>query len=263
MERRKRLLARVACSTLCLVAARVAAFDKMECVRAHEFAQEFRKAGDIRGREEQLAICASASCPRLVQEDCRLWLDEGAKTVQPPVGHSGAEAAAPPPGASSELETLPPVTESLNRSGGNGEHGAEQRSESPSQHASSWVPPLLLGSAAGMALVAGAYLGLSGRSSASDLRESCAPACNPSDVSTVRTRLVVADLTMLTGALCAGATAWVLWDKPAPPHASFSSSPSSPSSSSASSAKSPSTTVDGLTASVSSGHFHLGYAGHF
>jgi hypothetical protein len=108
-----------------------------------------------------------------------------------------------------------------------------------------WVAPFVLGSAAGLALATGAYLGLSGRSTVQDLRETCAPGCDPAQVSSVRSRLLVADLTMLTGVLCAGATAWLLWDRPS------------------AHAHSPPTTSDGFTASAAAGTLRLRYSGHF
>jgi hypothetical protein len=105
----------------------------------------------------------------------------------------------------------------------------------------------VLGSAAGLALATGAYLGLSGRSTAQDLRDTCAPGCDPAQVSSVRSRLLVADLTMLTGVLCAGAAAWLLWDHPS----AHAHSPP------------PTTTTDGFTAAADAGTLRLRYSGHF
>jgi hypothetical protein len=322
--RGKRFLAGIiGWATLLLIGAAPArAYDKLECVRAHERAQELQRTGDLRARQEQLAICASTTCPELVRDDCRAWSSGGqaaSRNVEAPAG-GGTDSTRLAPAAPGEPQTPALGTGPSSQEAGtpgqevgglpverververveSDQHGGQPRAEASSQQQGTsggnrvgwsaagagarsgtasdalgrespllarsrleprtWAAPLLLGSVAGLALVAGAYLGLSGRSSASDLRETCAPACRPSEVSTVRTRLVIADLTMLTGAFCAGATAWLLWDRSAS-HASLSSSSSTgvPSSGRAASAS-----ADGFTASVSSNAFRLHYAGHF
>jgi len=318
--RGKRFLAGLGFSTLLLFgAAPVRAHDKLECVRAHERAQELQRTGDLRGRLEQLAICASTTCPTLVQDDCRAWSSQAEtapRKLEAPTS-DGTDSTTSSPAAPGEPEIAPFGTGPSNpdavargqQAGGppvgpvergervdvdNDQHGAQLQAEVSSRqqggrsgnrlglsasagagggtasdafgrdsplfartHARprrTWVAPLLLGSAAGLALAAGAYLGLSGRSSASDLRDTCAPACSPSEVSAVRTRLLVADLTMLAGALCAGATAWLLWDRSAA-HATPSSQSPSPSSASFSSAF--------PSASLSSSDVRLQYVGHF
>jgi hypothetical protein len=53
-----------------------------------------------------------------------------------------------------------------------------------------------------------AYFGLTGRSRASDLRATCAPACAESDRSAVKTRYLVADLSLVAGLLLGGVSVW-------------------------------------------------------
>ena len=66
--------------TLCilLAASPARAVDptKQECVEANDAAQDLRQSGKLRQAREKLAICASASCPGVVRDDCTQRLAE-------------------------------------------------------------------------------------------------------------------------------------------------------------------------------------------
>jgi hypothetical protein len=55
--------------------------DKERCLEASEKAQTFRDAHQLVEALEQLRICASERCPRVVQSDCGTWLDEVERSV--------------------------------------------------------------------------------------------------------------------------------------------------------------------------------------
>jgi hypothetical protein len=68
-----RLLTALLLGALVLLGTRPARGDeptKQECVAANDAAQTLRRTGKLLEARAQLAICASASCPGVVQEDC-------------------------------------------------------------------------------------------------------------------------------------------------------------------------------------------------
>lgn len=79
----------------------------------------------------------------------------------------------------------------LAASGGGGDK-APRGSESREVPVESWV----LGGVGVLALGSFVYFGLSGRGATSDLRSSCAPACNKGDVDSARTKLLIADVSL-------------------------------------------------------------------
>jgi hypothetical protein len=54
---------------------------KQECVDANDSAQDLRRAGKLIEAREQLVLCASASCPGPVREDCAPRLEEVNKAM--------------------------------------------------------------------------------------------------------------------------------------------------------------------------------------
>jgi hypothetical protein len=56
--------------------ARSAEPTKQQCVEANDGAQDLRQAGKLRQARETLALCASASCPAIVRDDCTQRLTE-------------------------------------------------------------------------------------------------------------------------------------------------------------------------------------------
>jgi hypothetical protein len=56
--------------------ARAADPTKQECVEANDAAQDLRQSGKLRQAREKLAVCAAASCPGVVRDDCTQRLAE-------------------------------------------------------------------------------------------------------------------------------------------------------------------------------------------
>src|SRR5580700_6433528 len=56
--------------------ARAADPTKQECVAANDAAQDLRQSGKLRQAREKLAVCAAASCPGIVRDDCTQRLAE-------------------------------------------------------------------------------------------------------------------------------------------------------------------------------------------
>jgi hypothetical protein len=56
--------------------ARAADPTKQECVEANDAAQDLRQSGKLRQAREKLAVCATASCPGVVRDDCTQRLAE-------------------------------------------------------------------------------------------------------------------------------------------------------------------------------------------
>jgi hypothetical protein len=75
-----------------------------------------------------------------------------------------------------------------------------------------------------LALSSFAYFGLSGKSDAAHLRDSCAPACSEQDVSAARSKLIAANVSLGVGivALGVGAVLWAVRDTSSPSKASRS-----------------------------------------
>jgi len=65
---------------------------KQECVDANDAAQDLRQSGKLREAREKLLLCASASCPSIVRDDCSLRFDE-VERLQPTIVFDGKDAA--------------------------------------------------------------------------------------------------------------------------------------------------------------------------
>jgi hypothetical protein len=64
------------CVSLAASPARAADPTKQECVEANDAAQDLRQSGRLRRAREKLAVCAAASCPGVVRDDCTQRLAE-------------------------------------------------------------------------------------------------------------------------------------------------------------------------------------------
>jgi hypothetical protein len=71
------------------------------------------------------------------------------------------------------------------------------------------VVPYVVGGAGVLALAAFTFLGLQARSDFNALRDRCAPACDASEVSPVRTKALVADVFLGVGVLGVGIATWM------------------------------------------------------
>ncbi|PKN44058.1 MAG: hypothetical protein CVU63_11380 [Deltaproteobacteria bacterium HGW-Deltaproteobacteria-20] len=80
----------------------------------------------------------------------------------------------------------------------------------PSTPASVYV----LAGVAGVALTVGGYLGVTGLSQRSDLRDTCYPGCTTEDVDATRRRLLVADIAGAVAVAALGGALWIYLDTP-------------------------------------------------
>src|SRR5580698_10702647 len=86
------LAAIMLCVSLAAFPARAADPTKQECVEANDAAQDLRQSGKLRQAREKLAICASASCPSVVRDDCMQRLAE-LDSAMPQVVFSARDAS--------------------------------------------------------------------------------------------------------------------------------------------------------------------------
>jgi hypothetical protein len=73
----------------------------------------------------------------------------------------------------------------------------------------------VLGAIGVVALGSFTWFGLSGRSEYFDLKDSCGPGCSQSDVGSMRTKLIVADVSLGVSVVALGAAAYLLLTRPA------------------------------------------------
>jgi hypothetical protein len=78
------------------------------------------------------------------------------------------------------------------------------------------TPPsvYVLASAAGVAFAVAGYLGVTGLSQRSDLKDSCYPGCSTEDVDANRRRLLAADIVGAVGVAALGGALWIYLDTP-------------------------------------------------
>lgn len=203
------------------------AVDKAACVDAHEMSQQTRLQGKLDSSREQLLICAHATCPALVRHDCEKWLADldtcrslprpDAKEAGAPVSTPAVAPASAPTVAPASAAPAPAVT----RDGDAANSGVPPDLIAGSTHrptiraTDAFHVPTLAWAAGALAVVSlgtAAYLGAGGMSQADVLRRTCAPRCDPDDVSGVRTRLRVADLSLLAGVGLTAFAGWTVWD---------------------------------------------------
>lgn len=222
----------------------------MSCVDAAEKAQQLRNAGRFTEAREQLVVCGSPNCPRLIQADCTKWMSElrellpsivpGAKdhlgrdlvdvkvSLDDEVLTEALDGKPIPldPGVyviRFETEGAPPVEDRLVvRQGEQGRHVSVSFAapgDSPASAAQPSVgedaPPIaayVSGGAGLLALGAGLFINLDANGDARSMRDSCAPHCSESDVDDVRTRQVAGGITAAIGgaALVTGVVLYML-----------------------------------------------------
>lgn len=207
------------------------AANREACFSAAESAQKLRAQGQLREARERLLVCAQTGCPAAVQADCTTWLTEvnaqlpsvvvqardaaGADLSDVRVLVDGVPVADQLDGRPIELDPgrhvlrlehagAVPVERSLVLVEGQKARAVEaQMVPPPSETASPRLPGksipvsvLALGGVGALGLVSTAVFWVWGRSEYSGLQSSCSPACNPSSVAPVRTKLVVGDVSL-------------------------------------------------------------------
>lgn len=59
--------------------------DAQQCVVASEKAQQLKNAGKLAEAREQLVICQSPDCPKLIQNDCSQWMSQLVNELLPSI----------------------------------------------------------------------------------------------------------------------------------------------------------------------------------
>jgi hypothetical protein len=220
-----------------------------QCSAAYDKAQVLRRARKLTAARDELLICSQTKCPAVITADCAPWLREveGAMpsivvAARDPAGNDvpavkvsidGALLVSGLTGAPLDVD---PGSHTLTVEPEHGQRveqpllvnvGEKNRViqvtirpeaavQAPADAApgggkkGSLVPGIVVG-AVGLAAM-GASLGiyLSANSSASGLRSSCAPHCNPSDVDSIRTKATASDVVWGVGAAAVGAGALMM-----------------------------------------------------
>ncbi|MBI5532328.1 MAG: hypothetical protein HY898_06420 [Deltaproteobacteria bacterium] len=104
-----------------------------------------------------------------------------------------SKVAAPPPAASSSAATPPP----------------EPPPDEPKSGKKQPILAYALGGVGVLALGSFAIFGLSGKSKENDLTSNCAPNCAQGDVDTMRTRYLIADISLGVGVVSLGVATWL------------------------------------------------------
>jgi hypothetical protein len=233
---------------------------KQQCVEAYEQTQSLRKSASLRSARASALTCAQAGCPAVVKKDCASWLTEldqslpsvvlsardksGQETTavrvfvdnEPLVERLDGRSVALDPGAHTlrfELDGAPPSElRTLIREGEKNrpiEISFAPAAPPSGPGAASSSPPIavfVFGGIGVLALGSFATFALLGKSQKSDLEKSCAPTCTDEEVGRVRTKLLIGDISLVTGIVALGAaTTFFFLDHRAPaaappPHAS-------------------------------------------
>lgn len=214
--------------------------DKQQCLTAHENAQRLRTEGKLRAAREKLLICSAEACPSLVKVDCTKWLPELDRDLPTLIVRAKDEAGLDLADATFELDDVgiaggkaigvDPGTHAIKVERGGktieqqvviaaGEKNRLVEITFPSDvvkpvETRSPLPWILAG--VGVVGIAGfAAFGLSARGRLSELRDSCAPNCDPGEKRSLQTQLVLADVSLAIGVVSLGVATY-LFLKPTP-----------------------------------------------
>lgn len=235
------------------------AVTKKECAAAYEETQALQRDGKLQEARAKALFCSQDACPAVVRNDCSKWLGE-IETSLPTVVFSAIDAGGQETAAASvtmDGEPLVPRTDGKAVAVDPGEHrfrfelaGAapiertlvlregeklrrievsfaaakaapEKEKPKPAEPgAGAPVLPIVLGGIGVAAIGVGATFGALGLSEKGDLEKTCAPGCTGDRVDSVRTKLLVADITVAAGLAALGtATILYLVTRPSRPEA--------------------------------------------
>lgn len=221
---------------------------KKQCASAYEQAQVLRKERKLQKAEEQLAICSEKACPLFVRRECAQWAKEIAASM-PTVVFEVSDASGKPlanarvlvdgkllkdPIDDAEVAIDPgdhvlryelPGAEPIEQ-GVTVREGEKARKLSilfdtsapvappppPPPEGSGGGPPVaafVLGGVGVLGIGAFVTLGVLGKSQRDELRDTCAPSCSEDDVSSVRTKLILADVSLGVGVVSLGVATYL------------------------------------------------------
>ena len=203
--------------------------NKRECIEAHKQTQAMQSSGRLVEAREQASECTNPVCPGLLVADCARWLGDldqripsvvfqlradGHPSVnarvfadEQPVDWTHGKALRLNPGQHAfrfELPPYAPVTEQLVLAEGTRFRIVSAEFKAPSERTPARerpvplvVYPLLGVGALGLGGFAG--FALSGRAERNRLERTCSPRCTDSDLSAVRARYLVGDISLGVG----------------------------------------------------------------
>jgi len=211
------------------------------CVRAYEQAQEERQSGKLLEARVHLQGCAQDTCPGFVRSDCTAWYQEvqaevpvvafvargagrdltdvrvssGQRVLASRIDGQGIELD---PGEYDFQFTAPgmqPIARHVLISSGERlvqrvefvpvrEESSEGRAAASPPPQSSTVLPAVFGGAAVLGLAGFGVFGALGHSAESNLEATCSPHCREDQISKVRTRYAVADVSLAVGVASLG-----------------------------------------------------------
>jgi hypothetical protein len=221
---------------------------KQQCVEAYEQTQSLRKSANLRSARDSALTCAQAACPAVVKKDCAAWLAEleqslpsvvlgardkaGQETTavrvfvdnEPLVDHLDGRAVALDPGAHTfrfELDGAPPSElHTLIREGEKNRPIEISFAPTASSRGASSTPPIavfVFGGVGVLALGSFATFALLGQGQKREFERTCAPTCTDEEVGRVRTKLLIGDISLVTGIVALGAaTTFFFLDRRAP-----------------------------------------------
>jgi len=210
-----------------------------ECVSAYEQAQEQRQSGKLLGARVHLQSCARDACPGFIRSDCAAWYHEvqaevpsvvfaarsaGRDLTDVRVSSAQGVHSLRTDGEAVELDPgeydfqfaapgMKPVTQHVLIS--RGERNRLQRVELvpwpkagpaadgalllPARAQPGWVLPVVFGGVAVVGLSSFGVFGAWGRSEESRLESTCSPHCRDDQISSVKTKYAVADVSLAVG----------------------------------------------------------------
>jgi hypothetical protein len=220
---------------------------KDACASSYEQAQTLRRAGKLTLARAQHVVC-ERTCPGSLSRDCRRWAVELAaempSVVVRAVDRSGRPVSPVELSIDGEIVELSPQSGPLPLDPGrhrlvlrSGEQRRtasillapreqmqltiefESRDPAPAQRPTvrdqeTQVPSgaWALGAVGVVGLGAGAVLGIKGHVDRADLRERCAPACDPDEVEAIRRDWTIAAVAAGVGAVATGLAIWLVVD---------------------------------------------------
>jgi hypothetical protein len=233
------VIARVSAAGLLLLlaAARPANASAEDCESAHLDAQELRSETKLLSARDALIQCAAKSCPGLIQEDCAQWLVEVQKnipTIVPAARTStgrdlsevrvrlgdrvlterldGKPIEVDPGSYTLTFETRAAEPLSVDFVAQAGVKNRVVEAEFPADAApaaesgSLPLPFWILAGVGTAALVSFGVFALLGQNDYSELQADCAPRCDPGESDAVRTKFLIADVSLgVAAAAYAGA----------------------------------------------------------
>jgi hypothetical protein len=229
------------------------------CVRAAEDAQSLRSAHRLRAAFKHLLVCSQSNCPSVVRKDCSYWLTEVEKLVpsvtvqavdkdgrdltdvsvsmdgEPLVSRLDGLAVPVDPGVRTfrfeHVGSTPIEQKIVIREGQKGRPIRIMFDPRPPPPPPRPVPAerryrvpaasVVFGAVGTLALGSFAYFGITGRADAAELADGCGKnkTCSEGEVSKIRTKLLVADVSLGVGLVSLGAATYLFFagnEKPAP-----------------------------------------------